>query len=58
MLCTFRELPRNAAIAAGDVSVGIQVVIRCGYKYKKAGTKAPRHFKVTPSGIGAVEYNH
>jgi hypothetical protein len=48
-------IARNAAIAAGDVSVGIQVVIRCGYKVKKTGTKAPRQFKVTPSGVGAVD---
>jgi hypothetical protein len=48
-------IARNAAIAAGDVSVGEQVVIRCGYKLKKIGVKAPRQFKVTPSGVGAVE---
>jgi hypothetical protein len=48
-------IARNAAIAAGDVSVGIQVVIRCGYKVKKTKAPTTRVFKVTPSGIGAVE---
>ena len=48
-------IARNAAIAAGDVSVGIQVVIRCGFKVKKASVPAPRHFKVTPKGAGGVE---
>jgi hypothetical protein len=42
-------------VAAGDVTAGIQVVIRCGYKVKKTAVPAPRHFKVTQKGIGAVE---
>ena len=48
-------IARAAAVAAGDVTAGIQVVIRCGYKVEKAGIKAPRHFTVKPKGIGAVD---
>jgi hypothetical protein len=48
-------IARAAAVAAGDVTAGIQVVIRCGYKVKKASVPAPRHFKVTPKGVGGVD---
>jgi hypothetical protein len=48
-------IARAAAVAAGDVTAGIQVVIRCGYKVKKASVPAPRHFKATPKGVGGVE---
>jgi hypothetical protein len=48
-------IARNAAIAAGDVNVGIQVVIRCGYKVKKTKAPSTRVFKVTPSGVEAVD---
>jgi hypothetical protein len=48
-------IARAAASAAGDVTVGLQVVTRCGYKYKKTTTPAPRHFKVTANGVGGVE---
>lgn len=49
-----QSIARNAAIAAGDVSVGIQVVIRCGYKVKKTKAPTTKAFKVTPFGIEAV----
>lgn len=46
---------RNAAISAGDVSAGEQVVTRCNYKYKKPKAPTNRVFKATPLGAGAVE---
>jgi len=48
-------IARVAAAAAGDVTVGLQVVTRCGYKYKKTAIPAPHHFKATPKGVGGVE---
>ena len=43
-----------ASIDAGDVSVGEQVIIRCGYKVKRPKSPTIRQFKVIPSGVGAV----
>jgi hypothetical protein len=46
---------RDAAIAAGDVNAGIQVVLRCGFKVKKAKSPVNRQFKVSNAGPGAVD---
>ena len=44
----------KVAIAQGDVAAGEAVVLRCGYKLKKKGTKPPREFEVVASGPGWV----
>ncbi len=44
----------KVAIAQGDVAAGEAVVLRCGYKLKKKGTKPPREFEVVGSGPGWV----
>lgn len=47
-------IARDAAIASGNVAAGVQVVLRCGYRIKKVSSRSPKHFKVTPVGVGAV----
>ncbi|MGD0711740.1 MAG: hypothetical protein ABR968_11260, partial [Bacteroidales bacterium] len=45
---------RDAATKAGDVSAGIDLAQRCGFKIKNVGIKPPRHFKATP-GVEFVD---
>ena len=46
---------RAAAIAAGDVNAGIQLVTASGFKVKKSKSPTTRAFSVTNAGEGAVE---
>jgi hypothetical protein len=46
---------RSAANAAGDVNVGIQLVLGSGYKIKKSKEATARGFNVTNAGAGAVD---
>jgi hypothetical protein len=39
---------RDAATKAGDINVGIDLVLRCGFGIKDIGIKPPRIFKATP----------
>jgi hypothetical protein len=45
---------RNIVLATGDINEGIDLVLRCGYRIKKVGSKPPRHFKASP-GIECVD---
>lgn len=46
---------RDAAIAAGDISSGVEVVLRCGFKIKKPSNKPPKYFKVVSNVPGSVD---
>jgi len=48
-------IARAAAIAAGDVNAGLQLVNASGYKVKKSKSATTRAFSVTNAGEGAVE---
>jgi hypothetical protein len=45
----------DAAIAAGDVNAGTQVVIRCGYALKAEADKVPKTFKATSTIEGEID---
>jgi hypothetical protein len=47
-------LARDAATNAGDISVGIDLAQRCGFRIKNVGIKPPRHFKANP-GVECVD---
>ena len=46
---------RDAAIAAGDISSGADVVTRCGFKIKKPSPKPPKYFRVASNFPGSVD---
>jgi hypothetical protein len=45
---------RDAANAAGDINLGIQLALNSGYKIKKTKGAVELGFKVTQAGVGAV----
>jgi hypothetical protein len=45
------SIANKVAKAAGDVTAGIAVVNRTGFKLKKTGIRAARHFEIYASGI-------
>jgi hypothetical protein len=50
-----QSVSRDAAIAAGDISNGVAVVTRCGFKIKKPSPKPPKYFKVVSNSPGSVD---
>ena len=50
-----KGVANDAAIAAGDVSAGTVVVIRCGFKLKHSKTPSSKGFKATSTTVNQVD---